>query len=263
MKKIFHPFHLVDNSPWPFIVSLTLLNLILSFIFIRENKIGQTELFYWAFFSLILSIFSWVLEIISEGTYKGLHTKKVQLGLYIGFLLFVISEIAIFFSFFIAHLNSSLIPSIEIGNIWPPIGIVNFNPEAIPLYNTILLFFSGLCSTISQNYLSERLKIKSILFLFITLILGISFSFEQYKEYFYATYTISDSVYASNFYLLTGFHGIHVLLGTLLLFISFFRLIFYHFSSNHYLGFTTSTIYWHFVDYVWLILYTIIYCWGY
>jgi cytochrome c oxidase subunit 3 len=263
MKKIFHPFHLVDNSPWPFIVSITLLNFILSLIFIRENKIGHIELFYWTFFSLLLSIFSWVLEIIIEGTYKGLHTKKVQIGLYIGFILFVISEISIFLSFFIAHLNSSLIPSIELGNVWPPIGIENFNPEAIPLFNTLLLFFSGLCSTISQNFLSERNKKKSIFYLILTLLFGITFSFEQYKEYLFASYTISDSVYASNFYILTGFHGIHVILGTFLLLISLLRLIQYHFSTNHHLGFTTSTIYWHFVDYVWLILYTIIYCWGY
>jgi cytochrome c oxidase subunit 3 len=260
--KSIHSFHLVDNSPWPFFVSIYLLNLIISLICGIYNKIAHNQLILWSMISLLLSILFWINEIILEGTYKGDHTKSVKLNLMTGFILFVISEISIFISLFFGYFYNSLIPSIEIGTEWPPIGINILNPESIPLFNTALLYFSGICITISQNYLYKRDKSFSLYFLFLTIMLGLLFSYIQYLEYMWAFYTINDSIYSTTFYMLTGFHGLHVIIGTILLIVSLIRLYLNHFIYNHHIGFTSSGIYWHFVDYIWLILYGSLYCWG-
>jgi cytochrome c oxidase subunit 3 len=260
--KYLHPYHIVGNSPWPFIISILMVDVIISIIMIIQNKIGGVLLLQWAFISINIGIFLWVKEIIIEGIYKGEHTKKVTNNLLTGFILFVISEIAIFTSLFFAYFYNSLIPSIELGSNWPPIGINILNPSSIPLFNTALLYFSGITITISQNYLHSRYKFKSLFYLYITIFLGISFSYFQYIEYIWAFYTISDSIYSSNFYMLTGFHGIHVIVGTILLIISLFRLLINHFNIENHLSFTCSVIYWHLVDYIWLILYISLYCWG-
>lgn len=262
INKISHPYHLVENSPWPFFTSLITLDVLLSLVLTIYNKLGKDIILGWSIISLLICVYLWVNEIIREGTYKGDHTKKVAKNLFVGFILFVVSEIAIFVSLFIAYFYNSLIPSIEIGSEWPPIGISILNPSSIPLYNTLLLYFSGISITISQNNLYNRKKLNTIYYLLVTIILGLDFSYVQYLEYYYAWYTISDSIYASNFYILTGFHGIHVIIGTILLIITLIRLLNNHFTNKHHIGYTSSGIYWHFVDYVWLILYTFLYCWA-
>ena len=260
--KISHPYHIVNFSPWPFMVSISVLYLIISFLMILQNKSGRYILFWLAFTFLNICIYNWIMEIINEGVYRGEHTKKVQNLLLYGFILFVISEISIFTSLFFSFFYNSLIPSVELGCDWPPLGISILNPDSIPLYNTMLLYVSGITITISQNYINKKNKDESLFFLFITIFLGTLFSIHQYLEYLWANFTISDSIYSTCFYILTGFHGLHVIIGSILLLVSLIRLIFNQFIYNNPIGLNTSAIYWHFVDYVWLVLYGALYCWG-
>ena len=262
--KLSFSYHLVENSPWPLTSALSIFSLIIGTlmnIHFKHDVFGGTIILL-SLFSLLFSTFNWWNDIIKEGSYRGEHTLKVQTNLNLGFILFVISEISIFFSFFFAYFYNSLVPSVDVGGIWPPIGIETLDYLSVPLLNTAILFFSGIAITASQNFLLSLNKKLSIIYLFLTIILGFLFIYFQYFEYFYSLFTITDSVYGSSFFLLTGFHAIHVWIGVTFLIVTFLRLIFNHFFFNHSLGFNFSAIYYHFVDIVWLFLFATLYCWG-
>lgn len=262
MSKIIqnHIFHLVTPRPWPIIISLSLFNNLISII-IWFHKINYITII--SLPCTILCLIQWWRDIIRESTYQGFHTYSVYIGLRLGIILFIISEIFFFLSFFWAYFHSSLAPSIEIGQLWPPIGIKPFNPFDIPLLNTIILVSSGITVTwthysiLNKNF-SERIKS-----LFITIILGIYFSTLQLFEYYESPFTISDSIYGSSFFIATGFHGIHVIIGTIFLLVSLIRLSFLHYRNIHHFGFEAAAWYWHFVDVIWLFLYISIYWWRY
>lgn len=255
-----HPFHLVSVRPWPIIISLRLFNNLISTI-IWFYKIN-----YFILLSIpctLICIYQWWRDVTRESTYQGSHTLFVYKGLRLGIILFIISEIFFFISFFWAYFHSSLAPSIEIGQLWPPIGIKPFNPFDIPLINTIILISSGISVTwthhsiLNKNF-SERYKR-----LILTIILGIYFTLLQLIEYLESPFTISDSIYGSTFFIATGFHGLHVIIGTLFLLICFYRINLLHFSKFHHFGFEAAAWYWHFVDVIWLFLYISIYWWRY
>lgn len=255
-----HPFHLVSISPWPIIISLRLFNNLTSTI-IWFHKINYIILL--SIPCTLICIYQWWRDVTRESTFQGWHTLPVYVGLRLGIILFIISEILFFFSFFWAYFHSSLAPSIEIGQLWPPLGIKPFNPFDIPLMNTIILISSGITVTwthhsiLNKNY-SERFKR-----LLITIILGIYFTLLQLIEYIESPFTISDSIYGSTFFIATGFHGLHVIIGTLFLSACFYRISLLHFSKLHHFGFEAAAWYWHFVDVVWLFLYISIYWWRY
>lgn len=207
-------------------------------------------------------MYQWWRDITREGTFQGIHTNQVTLGLKIGIILFITSEVFFFISFFWAFFHRRLSPVIELGLIWPPIGINIFNPFQIPLLNTIILLSSGISVTWAHHRLINKNFNETYKRLLLTIILGIYFSFLQGYEYIDASFTFADSVYGSTFFIATGFHGIHVLIGTLFLFICFLRHNKFHFSKNHHFGFEAAAWYWHFVDIVWLFLYLSIYWWG-
>jgi cytochrome c oxidase subunit 3 len=177
-------------------------------------------------------------------------------------ILFIVSEIMFFFAFFWGFFASSLAPTIEIGGIWPPPGINVLNPWEIPLLNTLILLLSGFTCTWAHHAMIEGKRQAVILSLGLTVILGIIFTGLQAMEYFEADFTISDGIYGSTFFLTTGFHGFHVLVGTTFLVVCFFRVLSYHFTRNHHFGFEAAAWYWHFVDVVWLFLFVSIYWWG-
>jgi len=255
-----HPFHLVTIRPWPLIISLRIINNLI--ITIRWfHKINYYTLL--TIPGTLLCIYQWWRDVVREATYQGLHTKLVYKGMRLGIILFIISEILFFFSFFWAYFHSSLSPAPEIGQIWPPKGIIPFNPFDIPLLNTIILISSGLTITWSHHSILTSNFSECITSIKITIFLGIYFSTLQLIEYIEAPFTISDSIYGSTFYIATGFHGLHVIIGTLFLTITLIRLINKHFSQTHHFGFERATWYWHFVDVVWLFLYISIYWWGY
>nr|UHA55325.1 cytochrome c oxidase subunit III [Eriocampa ovata] len=260
MSKKNHPFHLVDISPWPLLGALSVMILVTGSVkWFHQNN---STLFLWGLMIILLIMFQWWRDIVRESTYQGLHTISVTLGMRWGMILFITSEMLFFVSFFWAFFHSSLSPSIEIGSIWPPKSIIPFNPMHIPLLNTLILVSSGATITWSHHSLMNNNKKETLKSLILTVLLGLIFSMLQGFEYIEAPFTMADSIYGSTFFMATGFHGLHVLIGTAFLLINFFRLMNNHYSINHHFGFEAAAWYWHFVDVVWLFLYISIYWWG-
>jgi cytochrome c oxidase subunit 3 len=257
-----HPFHLVDSSPWPFITSFAAFELVVSLVsWMHSFKYGLFFLLL-SFCFLVFCMYQWFNNIIIEATFEGHHTKKVQLGLRIGMALFIVSEIMFFFAFFWAFFHSSITPSIGVGCVWPPEGVDVLNPWHIPLLNTLVLLSSGVSVTWAHRAIISGLRADTIKGLFITIMLGIIFTELQLFEYISANFSINDSIYGSVFYLITGFHGFHVLVGTIFLIVCLRRQLNYHFLKEHHFGLEAAIWYWHFVDVVWIFLYISLYCWG-
>nr|AYR06627.1 cytochrome c oxidase subunit III [Renouxia sp.] len=257
-----HPFHLVDPSPWPFMASLSAFSCTIGgVLYIHAYKYGGISLFL-GFLTLIFTMFVWWRDIIRESTFEGHHTGIVQQGLRYGVILFIISEILFFFAFFWAFFHSSLAPTVEIGSIWPPKGIIVLNPWEIPFLNTIVLLLSGCTVTWAHHAMVSNHRAEGIIGLILTVILAIIFTSLQAFEYGMASFRLSDGIYGSTFYMATGFHGFHVLIGTIFLSVCLIRLIQYQMTQQHHFGFEAAAWYWHFVDVVWLFLFVSIYWWG-
>nr|UKZ48263.1 cytochrome c oxidase subunit III [Punctum randolphii] len=254
------PFHLVEFSPWPILGSATLTSMPLGLILlIRANSS------YTLFLGMIMTAliaFLWWRDIVRESTYQGHHPSYVISGLKFGVGLFIVSEICFFFAFFWAYFHSSLSPSIEIGSVWPPIGISTLETFQVPLLNTSVLLLSGVSITWSHHSLEQGQYKSAIQGLLITFLLGAYFLFLQFGEYQETAFTIADSVYGSTFFVATGFHGLHVLVGATFLLVCLIRMTKFHFDKSHHVGFLAAAWYWHFVDVVWLFLYISIYWWG-
>nr|ATG83167.1 cytochrome c oxidase subunit III [Alobaldia tobae] len=255
-----HPFHLVDKSPWPITGSMGLMSMTSGTI--MWFHYSQLWLMNMGVMIILLTMIQWWRDVIRESTFQGLHTKKVIKGMKWGMILFIMSEVLFFSSFFWAFFHSSLSPSIEIGMQWPPMGIKTFNPMSIPLLNTMILLSSGVSITWAHNSIINKNLSQTLSSLFLTIILGVYFTILQAIEYYEAPFSIADSVYGATFFMSTGFHGLHVIIGTIFILISTVRIMKLHLSSNHHMGFEASAWYWHFVDVVWLFLYISIYWWG-
>nr|YP_009245632.1 cytochrome c oxidase subunit III [Oligolophus tienmushanensis]AIG60113.1 cytochrome c oxidase subunit III [Oligolophus tienmushanensis] len=258
--KNFHPFHIVDQSPWPLTAALGSLFLtsgMASWIHIKSPLLIMLGLMI-----LIITSYQWWRDISRESTLQGNHTKKVMMGLQWGMILFIVSEVLFFVSFFWAFLHSSLSPNIEIGMMWPPKGIEPFNPMQIPLLNTTILISSGISITWTHHSILNNNLTQAKKSLMMTILLGVYFTMLQGWEYMEAPFSVADSIYGSTFFISTGFHGLHVIVGTTFLFITMMRLNKLHFSMSHHFGFEAAAWYWHFVDVVWLLLYSLIYWWG-
>nr|YP_009643446.1 cytochrome c oxidase subunit III [Melamphaus faber]APO08876.1 cytochrome c oxidase subunit III [Melamphaus faber] len=255
-----HPYHLVDYSPWPLTGSIGAMTMTSGMVlWFHKNEM---YLFQLGTVINLLTMYQWWRDITREGTFQGKHTLKVVSGLKMGMILFIVSEILFFVSFFWSFFHSSLAPTVELGMNWPPQGIKTFNPMEIPLLNTMILLSSGITVTWAHHSLMNNLHKQTQLSLMLTVILGIIFTILQAYEYLEASFCISDSIYGSTFFMATGFHGIHVIIGTTFLFICMMRHMMFHFSKTHHFGFEAAAWYWHFVDVVWLLLYISIYWWG-
>lgn len=257
-----HPFHLVAPSPWPILVSFSVMSIMLTLVF---NMHGFMHNNYWVVFSAIVAIMSmalWFRDIISEATYLGDHTLAVRKGLNIGFILFVVSELFFFIAIFWAFFHSAMAPTIELGGVWPPVGIEAVGPSELPLLNTILLLCSGATLTWSHHALLGGNRFNTLLGLILTIVLAVTFMICQYMEYSNAPFTISDGIFGSVFYFGTGFHGLHIIIGIIMLSVSLWRIYTYQLTNNHHVGYETSILYYHFVDVVWLFLYIVFYWWG-
>nr|YP_010238576.1 cytochrome c oxidase subunit III [Cephenemyia stimulator]QTE20633.1 cytochrome c oxidase subunit III [Cephenemyia stimulator] len=255
-----HPFHLVDYSPWPLTASIGAMTTVVGMV--KWFHEFNTSLFLLGNIITIMTVYQWWRDVSRESTFQGLHTYSVTMGLRWGMILFILSEILFFVSFFWAFFHSSLSPSIELGIMWPPMGITPFNPFQIPLLNTVILLSSGITVTWAHHSLMEGNYSQATQGLFFTVLLGIYFTMLQAYEYIEAPFSIADSIYGSTFFMATGFHGIHVLIGTTFLIICLIRHLDNHFSKNHHFGFEAAAWYWHFVDIVWLFLFVSIYWWG-
>jgi len=197
--------------------------------------------------------------VIRERTFIGHHTSYVARGLRFGMVLFLVSEAMFFVTFFWGFFHRALRPAPEIGCTWPPVGIEPIRPFAVPLVNTAILLASGCTVTWAHHALLAGNREEALLGLGARALLGILFTRIQLQEYYDAPFTIADGIYGSCFYLLTGFHGLHVIVGTLFLLVNWVRAYFYHFSPTHHLGFEFGAWYWHFVDVVWILVYLCVY----
>lgn len=256
------PYHLVEPSPWPILTAFALLTMTVSAVLYMHGFVNGGELLTLGFFLVAGGMTLWFRDIITEGTYQGHHTSQVVSGLKMGFALFIVSEIFAFLSVFWAYFHSSLAPTVEIGSAWPPFGITPLDPYAIPLLNTVLLLSSGAFLTWAHHALIQGNRSGAIWGTALTLVFAIVFTGLQYVEYQQAGFTMSDSVFGTVFYAATGLHGLHVIVGTIFIAVGLFRIISYHFTDEHHVGFNSAIYYWHFVDVVWLFLFISVYWWG-
>ena len=257
-----HPFHLVDPSPWPLVGSTAAFLLTTGTVMVMHNYDGGAMMVRMGFLLLLTTFVFWWRDVIREGTFEGQHTYIVQLGLRMGMLLFIVSEVMFFFAFFWAFFWSSLAPTPEIGSVWPPKGIAVLSAWEIPFLNTLILLSSGASVTWAHHAIVSGDRVGALQGLGATIALATVFTALQAVEYVSAEFTISDSVYGSTFYMATGFHGFHVAIGTIFLAVCAARLYRYHFTTTHHFGFEAAAWYWHFVDVVWLFRFIAVYAWG-
>lgn len=256
MKKNF-PFFLVKLRPWPIIISFNLINLLIRIIlFIYLKKL---IFIFIILLNVILIKILWFRDIIRERTFLGNHTLILKIMLKFSMVIFIISELFFFISFFWTFFHNSISPSIEINITWPPKIIKIFNYLEIPLLNTFTLITSGFFITLRHLYFLNNNFSKRCCSLIYTIILGLYFSIIQLIEYQNSYFCLNDRIYGSIFFLSTGFHGIHVIIGTLILIVSLIRICNYHFSLTHHINFEFSIWYWHFVDVIWLFLFRFYY----
>lgn len=260
MKVMFHPFHIVTLSPWPLYAGTGSMFMLLGIL--RIVFLCRFDLFYFSLLFLIVVVIVWWRDVIRESTFEGRHLNVVVFGLIVGIVLFIVSELLFFVSFFWAFFHSRLVPVVELGGRWPPCGIKAFNPFQVPLLNTVILLSSGVRVTWAHQGLLVGKNYEVWKSLFVTWFLGMYFLLLQLYEYINSSFRIRDSVFGSVFFVATGFHGFHVIVGSLFLIVMWVRVWLGHFSEFHHFGFEASAWYWHFVDVIWLFLFSVVYWWG-
>ena len=254
-----HPYHIVQLSPWPFVGATAGLTMAIGVV--QWFHIYNVEMLVLGVPLMLVTIYLWWRDVVREGL-LGNHTHSIQVGLRYGILLFITSEVIFFFAFFWAFFHSRLSPTGELGIIWPPAGITGLNPIGVPLLNTAVLLASGATVTWAHHGLLNNYRCELGWGLAVTVYLGVYFTILQKAEYGNVGFAIGDSVFGSTFFVATGFHGLHVIIGTTFLFIIWLRTLINHFSSSHHKGIEFAAWYWHFVDVVWIFLYIFIYWWS-
>ena len=263
-----HDYHLVDPSPWPIVGAVSAFILAIGTImWFHDNGpwvmvIGLVGVAY--------TMIAWWRDVINEAEHKGDHTRVVQIHLRYGMIMFIASEVMFFVAWFWAYFDVALFPGEAIqalrveatGGQWPPESIATFDPWHLPLLNTLILLTSGTTVTWAHHALLEGNRRDLIRGLALTVALGALFTALQAYEYSHAAFGFREGIYPSTFYMATGFHGFHVLVGTIFLLVCLIRAMKGHFKQDHHFGFEAAAWYWHFVDVVWLFLFAAIYVWG-
>lgn len=261
-----HPYHLVDPSPWPLVGSFSAGALVLGIIL--NAHYADRITFFVGLAGVLLTMFMWWRDVVKEAHTPGLHTPIVRIGLRYGMSLFIASEVMFFVAFFWAYFHFALFPELVSGSnpadaTWPPHGVKTFDPFGLPLLNTMILLLSGCTVTWAHHALIDGNRRHLKLGLFITVLLGITFTVCQAIEYAEAPFKFfGGGTYPSTFFLATGFHGFHVMVGTIFLAVCLFRSMAGHFTPQKHFGLEAAAWYWHFVDVVWLFLFVVIYWWG-
>jgi cytochrome c oxidase subunit III len=275
-----HDYHLVNPSPWPFIGAVGALTMAIGGVaWMQMMKGGALHLFGlnlsnpWLFFMgvaiVLYTMFAWWSDTIKEA-HEGDHTQVVSLHLRYGMIMFIASEVMFFVAWFWAFFDASLFSGEAIqasrvaytGGIWPPKGIEVLDPLHLPLYNTVILLLSGTTVTWAHHALLHGDRKGLVNGLILTVGLGIIFTSVQAWEYAHAPFTFKDSLYGATFFMATGFHGFHVLIGTIFLTVCLLRALKGHFTPKQHFGFEAAAWYWHFVDVVWLFLFACVYVWA-
>ena len=262
-----HDYHVVDPSPWPIIGSVAALILTSGAVVWMHG--GTSLVMIVGFLGVLYTMFGWWRDVIRESR-AGFHTRVVVLGLRYGVILFIASEVMFFVAWFWAFFDASLFSGEAInfqrmeftGGMWPPKGIESLDPWHLPLLNTLILLTSGTTVTWAHHALvhGDRQGLKWGLWC--TVILGVLFSMCQAYEYYHAHFHFSGNIYGATFFMATGFHGFHVIVGTIFLAVCLMRTYMGDFTPQKHFGFEAAAWYWHFVDVVWLFLFTFIYVWA-
>jgi cytochrome c oxidase subunit 3 len=262
-----HPYHLVDPSPWPVIGAISAFVMALGLINFMHG--GSIWLVVPGLLGVLYTMLAWWSDVIKESN-EGFHTKVVQIGLRYGMILFIASEVMFFVAWFWAFFDSSLTvdDAIQVSKVtftgghWPPTGTEVFDPWHLPLLNTLILLTSGTTVTWAHHALIHNDRNGLIWGLTLTVILGLIFTSVQAYEYSHAAFSFGGSIYGSTFFMATGFHGFHVIVGTIFLIVCLVRAYRNEFTPQQHFGFEAAAWYWHFVNVVWLFLFFSIYIWG-
>ncbi len=263
-----HDYHLVNPSPWPFVGSVSAFIMAIGAI-LWFHDMAPPWILIAGFVGVLYTMYAWWSDVIHEANH-GDHTPVVQMHHRYGMILFIASEVMFFVAWFWAYFDGFFNQEAaeqyariaSMGAAWPPTGVELFDPFHLPLFNTLLLLTSGTTVTWAHHALlhDDREGLKWGLIL--TVLLGICFTFVQVLEYTQAGFQFSGNLYGATFFMATGFHGFHVLIGTIFLIVCLIRAQAGQFTSKQHLGFEFAAWYWHFVDVVWLFLFATIYVWG-
>ncbi len=254
-----HPFHLVEPSRWPMVGAIGAFASAYGLVmFMREDGpwvlLGGGAI-------LLFTLFGWWRDVVREAVTGKAHSNAVRTGLRVGMGLFIASEVMFFVAFFWAYFHNALRinPGIE---QWPPAGIETLGAWGVPLVNTLILLSSGGVLMWAKHALEGGMRSRAVFGIGLSAALGVLFLALQLYEYGHAAFAFVDGIYPSTFYMATGFHGFHVLVGVLFLTVCLFRTAAGHFDSGPKVGFQAAEWYWHFVDVVWVFLFTWFYWWG-
>jgi cytochrome c oxidase subunit 3 len=279
-----HDYHLVDPSPYPLICSITVTVMMVGAVMWMKGLFGLPEGTSWLFFAglagTLYGMGAWWWDVIREGQ-KGDHTPVVSIGLRYGMTLFIASEIMFFAAFFWMFFEMALfneartnIPEISswaetaaAWSTWPPQGVETLDAWSLPLLNTVILLLSGTTVTWAHHALQVGDRNGARLGLIITVALGVLFTGVQAYEYYHIIHenlffndeAAGSGLYGSIFFMATGFHGFHVLVGTIFLAVCLLRLLAGQLRPEKHFGFEAAAWYWHFVDVVWLFLFAFVY----
>jgi len=259
-----HDYHILPPSLWPFLGAVGAFVMLLGAVFWMHGS-GP----WMALIGLVLVLyvmFGWWSEMVMESR-AGDHTPVVMIGLRYGFLLFILSEVMFFSAWFWTFFKHALYPMGPLSPLqdgtWPPEGIETFDPWHLPLINTLILLCSGAAATWAHHALvheNNRRDLRNGLTLAIGL--GVMFTLLQAYEYSHAAFGFAGNIYGASFFMATGFHGFHVIIGTIFLTVCLLRAYAGDFTPRKHVGFEAAAWYWHFVDVVWLFLFAAIYVWG-
>jgi cytochrome c oxidase subunit 3 len=269
--KPHHDYHLVDPSPWPIVGSISVFIMAVGAIaWMRHSFAAAPVVFGIGVLGTLYTMLAWWRDVVKEAEHQGYHTRVVQLSHRYGMILFIASEVMFFVAWFWAYFNTALFPHEAkefmrtefLGGMWPPKGIETFDPWHLPLLNTLILLTSGTTVTWAHHALlhNDRQGVKWGLIL--TIALGACFTAVQAYEYSHAAFAFKGNIYGATFFMATGFHGAHVIIGTIFLAVCLLRVYLGHFDAKQHLGFEFAAWYWHFVDVVWIFLFACIYVWG-
>jgi cytochrome c oxidase subunit 3 len=264
-----HDYHILPPDVWPFVGAISALTMTSGGVLYMHKMAGGTAVMLLGLLGVIITFFSWFGKIIKEA-HAGDHTPVVQLHQRYGMILFIASEVMFFVAWFWAYFDAFFnqeaheqYARIEaMGTSWPPTGVELFSPWHLPLFNTLILLTSGTAVTWAHHALLHKDKRGLVWGLAITIALGVLFTCVQALEYSEAGFQFSGNLYGATFFMATGFHGFHVLVGTIFLIVCLIRALRDSFTVEHHLGFEFAAWYWHFVDVVWLFLFASIYVWG-
>jgi heme/copper-type cytochrome/quinol oxidase subunit 3 len=249
----------LDLNAWPVVLAGSLWVLVIGFESVLQYVANGGLLLILGFILTFLGIVFWLRDVVREATFLGFQNPSIRYCIRIGMYLFIVSEVMFFLAFFWADIHSWIIPVLQLGHVWPPESIVYFHWSGYPLINTGIL----LSSIFVCRWIKHAIKLEdwNELFYAFMILFGLSvvFLFNQVIEYTNAPFGITDSVYGSAFFMLTGFHGFHVLLGTIAFLVMFMRCYLGHIERSFFAGIRYAIWYWHFVDVVWVGLYFLVY----